>query len=97
MGCQPSHCLGFCVSVLESFVATGQLVEQLLIERFALLPTACRHENVASDKLMNDFAISGHTAEGNVHIPFKLNGHLEEMKMNTKEMQSYLEKVLIQG
>lgn len=46
---------------------------------------------------MNDFAISGHTAEGNVHIPFKLNGHLEEMKMNTKEMQSYLEKVLIQG
>lgn len=59
-------------------MATGQLVEELLIERVALFTAACRHENVASDKLMNNFAVSCHTAEGNVHVPFKLNGHLQE-------------------
>lgn len=77
VGCEGSRSFVFvCVSVLESFVATGQLVEELLIERLALLTTACRHENVASDELVNDFAVGCHAAKGNVDIPFKLNGHL---------------------
>ncbi len=59
-------------------MATGQLVEKLLIERVALLTTACRHENVASDELVNDFAVGGHAAKSNVDVSFKLYGHLEE-------------------
>lgn len=58
-------------------MAAGQLVEEFLVERVALLTTARRHENVASNKLVNDFAVSGYAAEGNVDIALKLNGHLE--------------------
>lgn len=61
-------------------MATGQLVEELLIECVALLTTPRRHEYVTSNELMNNFAVSSHTAEGNVHVPFKLNGHLEDQK-----------------
>lgn len=68
----------FCVLVLESFVATGQLVEKLLIERVGLLTTACRHENVPSNKLMNNFAVGSHAAKSNIDVAFKLYGHLEE-------------------
>ena len=72
------------VLVLESFMASGQLVEQLLIERVALLTTACWHENVASNELMNDFAVSGHTTKGNVDVAVELYGHLEETEAQTK-------------
>lgn len=75
-----------CVLVSESFMAAGQLVEKLLIERVALCTTACRHENVASDKLMDDFAVGSHAAKSNVDVAFKLYGHLEESQ--SKEQKS---------
>lgn len=59
-------------------MATGQLVEKLLIERVALLTTARRHENVASNEFVNDFAVGGHATKSNVDVAFKLYGHLEE-------------------
>lgn len=80
--------LRLCVLVLESFVAAGQLVEKLLIESVALRTTACRHENVSSNKLMNDFAVSSHTGKSNVDVAFKLNSHLEESETHkVKEKQ----------
>lgn len=69
-------CIFLSVLVLESFVASGQLVEKLLIERVALLTTARGHENVASNELVNNFAVGGHTAKSNVDVAFKLYGHL---------------------
>lgn len=68
--------ISWCFLVLESFVAAGQLVEKLLIERVALRTAACRHEDVASDKLVNDFAVGGHAAKSDVDVAFKLYGHL---------------------
>lgn len=59
-------------------MATGQLVEKLLVERVALLATARRHEDVASDELVDNFAVGGHAAKSNVDVAFKLYGHLEE-------------------
>lgn len=61
---------------LESFVATGQLMEKLLIERVAFFSNACGHENVTSDELMNNLAVGGHAAKGNVDVALKLDGHL---------------------
>ena len=57
-------------------MATGQLVEELLIECVTLLAVARRHEDVASDKFVNNFTVGGHTAEGDIHVAIKLNGHL---------------------
>ena len=57
-------------------MATGQLVEELLIECVTLLAVARRHEDVASDKFVNNFTVCGHTAEGDIHVAIKLNGHL---------------------
>lgn len=57
-------------------MAPSQLMEELLIERVALLTAARRHENVASDELVNNFTVSRYAAEGDVHVPFKLDGHL---------------------
>lgn len=59
-------------------MASGQLMEELLIERVTLLTAARRHENVASNELMNDFTVSRYAAEGDVHVPFKLDGHLDK-------------------
>lgn len=59
-------------------MAAGQLVEKLLIKRVALCTTASRHENVASNKLMNNFAVGSHAAKSNVDVAFKLYGHLSE-------------------
>lgn len=67
-------------------MAAGQLVEKLLIEHVALFMTACRHENVASNKLMNDFAVGSHAAKSNVDVAFKLYGNLEESE--TKKYKS---------
>lgn len=78
-----------CVLVLESFMAPSQLVEKLLIERVALLTTACRHENVASDELVNDFAVGGYAAESDVDVAFKLYGHLEESETHTMYMRLF--------
>lgn len=61
---------------LESFVATGQFMEKLLVERVAFFSTACGHENVTSDELMNNLTVSGHTAKSNVDVALKLYGHL---------------------
>lgn len=57
-------------------MTASELVEKLLIERVALLTTACRHENVASNELVNNFAVGGHAAKSNVDVSFKLYGHL---------------------
>lgn len=57
-------------------MATGQLMEKLLVERVAFLSTACGHENVTSDELMNNLTVGGHTAKSNVDVAFKLYGHL---------------------
>lgn len=59
-------------------MASGQLMEELLIERVALLTAARRHENIASNELVNNFTVSRHATEGDVHIPFKLDGHLDK-------------------
>lgn len=59
-------------------MSAGQLVEKLLVESVGLRTTACWHENVASDELVNDFAVSSHTAKSDVDVAFKLYGHLEE-------------------
>lgn len=64
-------------------MATSQLVEELLIECVTLLTTARRHEDVASNKLMNNFAVSSDAAKSNVDVAFKLNGHLSGVR-NTK-------------
>ena len=69
-------------------MATGQLVEKLLVERVALCTTASRHENVASDELMNNFAIGSDTAKSNVDVAFKLYGHLEESETHTQERRN---------
>lgn len=61
---------------LESFVATSQLMEKLLVERVAFFSTACGHENVTSDELMNNLAVGGYTAKSNVDVALKLYGHL---------------------
>lgn len=57
-------------------MATGQLLKKLLVQRVAFFSTACRHENVASDELMNNFTVGGHTAKSNVDVTLKLYGHL---------------------
>lgn len=81
-----------CALVLESFMAACQLVEELLVERLTLFTTACWHKNVASNKLMNDFAVSSHTAESNVDIALKLNGHLGSQKhtIERKNVKSWI-------
>lgn len=84
-----------CVSVSESFMPPGQLMEELLIDCVALLAAACRHENVASDKLMNNFTVCSHTAEGDVHVPFKLYGHLKSNKTNIRLGSSFKKKVTL--
>lgn len=81
VGCERSFQL--CDVVLESFVASGQFVEKLLVECVALCTTARQHENVTSNELMNNFAVGGDTAESNIDVAFKLYGHLEESKTHT--------------
>lgn len=84
------------VLVLESFVAAGQLVEKLLIQRAALLTTARRHENVASNELVNDFAVGGDTAKSDVDVAFKLYGQLEETGTHTHtQRDSFFNTVII--
>lgn len=62
----------------KSFVAAGQLVEKLLVERVTFFTTACWHEDVAADEFVHNFAVGGHAGKSNVHVAFKLDGHLEE-------------------
>lgn len=57
-------------------MAPGQLMKKLLVERVAFFSTACGHENVTSDELMNNFTVSGHTTKSNVDVALKLYGHL---------------------
>jgi len=61
-------------------VSTRQLVEQLLVEGVGLLAIPRRHEDVAADELVNNLAVGGHTAEGDVHVAVKLDGHLERRR-----------------
>lgn len=68
-------------------MSARKLVEQLLVEDLALLATPCRHEDVAADELMDNLAVSGHTAEGDVHIAVKLNGHLEKWDTVEEEQE----------
>lgn len=58
-------------------MASSEFVKQLLIESATWLPVACRHEDVASDVLVHNLAVSGHTAEGNVYISVEFNSNLE--------------------
>lgn len=74
---------------LESFVATGQLMEKLLIERVAFFSNACGHENVTSDELMNNLAVGGHAAKGNVDVALKLDGHLGDWETHKHSKKSY--------
>lgn len=53
-------------------------MEKLLVERVTLFTTARRHENIASDELVDNFAVGGHTAKSNIDFAFKLDGHLDE-------------------
>lgn len=57
-------------------MATGQLMKKLLVERVAFFSTACGHENVTSNELMNNFTVGGHAAKSNVDVALKLYGHL---------------------
>lgn len=68
---------------LESFVATGQLVEKLLVKRVALFTAARQHEYVSSDELVDNFTVGGHAAKSNIDVAFKLYGHLEESETHT--------------
>lgn len=58
-------------------------MEELLVERVALFTTACRHENIASNELVDNFAVGGHTAKSNIDFAFKLDGHLDESETHT--------------
>lgn len=64
-------------------MATSQLMEKLLVERVALFTTACQHENIASDELVDNLAVGGHTAKSNIDFAFELDGHLEESETCT--------------
>lgn len=57
-------------------MTTGQLMEKLLVERVAFFSTARGHENVTTDKLVNNLTVGGHTAESNVDVALKLYRHL---------------------
>lgn len=69
----------FCVGpagLLCSLLAAGQLVEQVLIERFILVLGAGGQENVASNVLMHYFAIRTQAGECNGDVLVKLDSHL---------------------
>ncbi|PWS20856.1 hypothetical protein DKP78_26615, partial [Enterococcus faecium] len=57
-------------------MASSEFVEELLIQRVALVTTAGRHEDVSADILVDDLAVCVHTAKSNVYVSIKLNGHL---------------------
>lgn len=63
--------------VSVNFVSTSQFAKEVLVQRVAFLTTACWHEDVAADELVNYFAVGGHTAERDVNVSFKLYSHLE--------------------
>lgn len=58
-------------------MASGEFVKQLLIESLTWLSVAGRHEDVASDVLVHNLAVSSHAAESNVYIAVELNSNLE--------------------
>lgn len=72
--------------VSESFVASGQFVEKFLIERVALGTTARRHEDVASNELVNNLAVGGDAAKSDIDVAFKLYGNLGESKAHSVNM-----------
>lgn len=59
-------------------MATGQLMEKLLVKRVAFFSAACGHENVTTDELMNNLTVGGHTAKSDVDVALKLYGHLRD-------------------
>lgn len=67
-------------------MASGQFVEKFLIERVALGTTARRHEDVASNELVNNLAVGGDAAKGDIDVAFKLYGNLGESKTHSINM-----------
>ena len=68
-------------------MAPRQLVEELLVERVALLARARGHEDVAADELVDDLAVGRHAAEGNVHVAVELDGHLQSRETVSGEQR----------
>lgn len=65
-------------------MATGQLMKKLLVQRVAFFSTACGHENVTANELMNNFTVGSHTTKSNVDVALKLYGHLGRGERNTQ-------------
>lgn len=74
-------------------MATGQLMEKLLVESVTFFSTACGHENITSDELVNNLAVSGHTAKSNVDVAFKLDGHLGDSETHTYSFSKKLNQM----
>lgn len=62
--------------LLKGFMASSEFVEELLIQGITLVTAAGRHEDVSTNILVDDLAVSVHTAKSDVYVSVKLNGHL---------------------
>lgn len=72
---RPALCVGP-AGLPCSLLTTGQLVEQVLVERLILVLGACGQENVAPDVLVHNFAIRAQAGERDGDVLLKLDGHL---------------------
>lgn len=59
-------------------MASGEFVEEFLIQGVALVTATGRHEDVSANILVDNLAVSVHTAKSNVYVSIELNGHLEK-------------------
>lgn len=72
----------------EGFMASSEFVEELLIQCVALVTAAGWHEDVSANILVDDLAVSVHTAKSDVYVSIKLNGHLSTEKADSEYQTS---------
>lgn len=65
----------------DSFMASCQFVEELLVQCIILLAAPGGHEDVAANVFVHDLTVRCHAAKGDVDVTVEFNGDLQPRAM----------------